>query len=397
MISSIKYCVPILLIGLLMGPFSSFLFINIFHFPIVAPEIIFIFFFIFFYKKYGISFDRKISLFYIFALWMFFFIIALLWGRWSVSAILSTARSFLILGLFYEIGKKIHVNDDLLKFILVLSIGSLIGWCIKSYLNFITLAFLRSDEESVVYGNMLAIVYAISISLIVKSNYLTILLIFLLNVFISFTSALRRQIVAFLLTVFMSLLLITIKNKKINYLILTVLFVVPITFALPQIESTIAANSPNMHARIFDRSQNLLEGNLGNSEESRIKNQNLIFEDFFELIIPHGYVSQQTGKDKGTGIFNDIPIYMLAYTFGVIPLFLYLILFVCKLCKALRFFIRKNNIYYGVIFIVGVVVFFLHFIDSQIFTVSYTTPFTGLTLGLLFRKSLITSKSHYKI
>ena len=380
-----------------MGPFSSLLFIVFMHFPIVAPELIFIPFFLFVYKKYGIILEHKISFRPVIFVWAIFLMIALMWGTWSFMAVLSTGRSFLILGLFYVIGKNIRFDDALARMLLVCSIGSLIGWVIKSYFNFQMLASTGAHEEAVVYGNMVAIAFAFSISLLMRSNYVTVIFIFIVNVILSFTSSLRRQITVSVMSLVLSLGMMTVRNRKFSYLIIIALISIPVYKVLPQIESAIEDTNATMYYRIFERSQNLLEGDLGNSEKGRVNNQKKIFEDFFDLIIPHGYVSQQTSKDVGTGIFNDVPMYMLAYTFGILTLFVYIIYYIRGLIIAFIRFNKYNSPYYGVIFVVGFVVFFLHFVDSQMFTVSYSVPFTGLTLGLMFRKTLIKGVSKYKL
>ncbi len=380
-----------------MGPFSTYLFIDILHFPLVVPEIVFIPFFALFYKKLGISLDSKVKFWSVLMLWLFFLLMALVWGTWDIVAILSTGRSFLILGLFYVVGKHIHFDDTLAKVVLLCSIGSLLGWVVKSYFNFTSLVFLDAHEESVVYGNMIAIAYAFAIALLMKSDYITVTLVFAVNVFLSFTSALRRQISVSFLSLFLSLAMSSLRNKRINYLIIILLLSVPVYIALPQIEQVVQDYSPNMHYRIFERSQNLIGGEMGNSEQGRINHQFIIFDDFFDLIIPHGYVSQHTSQDAGTGIFNDIPIYMLAYTFGVITVFIYFFFYVRRLYLMLFHFLKMGNPYYGVLFVVGAVMLFLHFVDSQMFTVSYSAPFTGLTLGLMFRNTLIKGTSKYKL
>lgn len=384
-------------IGLLMGPFSSYLFIDILHLPVVVPEVVFIPYFFLFYRRLGLSFRKKVSFWGVICLWFIFLLFALIWATWSLMAILSTARSFLILGLFYCIGSKITFNASLLRVILIVSIGSIVGWVVKSILNFTTLQFLSGSEESVVYGNMIAIAFVFAISLLSNNKFYTLIFVFATNIVLSFTTALRRQIAVSILSLLLSLFILTIKHSKYSYFFIIVLLSIPLYLSLPQIEEFVADNSPNMHARIFDRSQRLLEGDLGNSEKSRVDAQNLIFNEFFDLIAPHGYVSQQTAKDANTGIYNDIPLYMLAYTFGVLLLFPYLLFLVYRLWVMFRSFLLYGDVCYGILFVVGAVMLFLHFIDSQMFTVSYSAPFTGLTLGLMFRQTIIKGTSNYKL
>lgn len=387
----------LLLVGLLMGPFSTYLFIEVLNIPLVVPELVFIPFFFLFYKKYGISLDSKVSFYGVFAFWLLFLAIAMLWGLWDIIAILSTGRSFLVMGIFYAVGKHIRFDDSLAKVILLCSIGSIIGWVIKSYFNLQNLVFLDTHEESVVYGNMIAIAFAFAIAFNMRSDYITVALVFAINVFLSFTSALRRQMSVSVLSLFLSLGMVFLRNRRINYLILIIIISIPVFWALPQIERHVMDLSSNLHYRVFERSNLIFEGDIGYSEQKRINSQFIIIEDFQDLIVPHGYVSQHTSKDAGTGIFNDAPIYMLAYSFGVITLLVYLFYYIIRLRVMLIRFIRQGDSYYGVIFVVATVILFLHFIDSQMFTVSYTAPFTGLTLGLMFRRTLLNSTSNSKL
>lgn len=374
-------------IGLLMGPFSSFLFINVFHLPFVVPELIFLPFFFLFSRKYGIKLVRKIHFVGVFLLWLLFLLFALLYDRWNLMAIFSTARSFLLLGLFYSIGLCVKVNKSLISMLLIISIASLIGWVLKSHINFVSMSGVM--KESVVYGNMVAIAYSFSIVLLLFSNYLWLSLVIFLNVYLTFTTSLRRQILVSIISLVLSFFLMSIKRMKVSYLILLSVFSFSLVTALPHVENYLSGYNEIMYKRIFQRSENLLDGRLGNSEQQRVDDQLLIFTDFQELFIPHGYVSQQTGTDVGTGIFNDVPIYMLAFTFGVIPTLFYLVYYIRRLYVCLSKYLRKNNQWYGVLFVVSSVVFILHFIEASLFTVSYTAPFTGLTLGLLFRNDNI--------
>lgn len=385
MLSKFKYFIGVFLLGLLLGPFSSVLFISIFHFPMVVPELIFIPILFKYYDRFGIRLDRKPIFMNVILLWLLFLLFAIVWKTWNLTAILSTGRSFLILGLFYVIGKNITRNVALLKFLLIVSIGSIVGWVIKSYLNILLLPLSDGYGESVVYGNMISIAIGFSIALLAKAKYSMLLAIFSLNVFLSFTTALRRQIIVSFMSLGLSLSLLSVKFKRFGYLVIVLIMSIPIYVALPQIEEMVLEISPNMHKRIFERSQNLIIGVSGHSEQSRIDNQFKIFSDFRDLIIPHGYVSQQTSTDAGTGIFNDVPIYMLSYSFGVIVVLFYLLYYFFRLVRSFLLFIRNGNVYDGVILVVGSVALFLHFVDSQMFTVSYSAPFTGLILGLLFR------------
>lgn len=377
----------IFLFGLLLfGPFASNLFHDVMHLPIVIPEAFYLPILFLYKKKMGIEFEKMPNFKGIIVAWTFFLVIAIIWGTYDIVAILSTARSFLLVGIFYVVGKNIQVNKELLIFLLIISVGSIFGWGISSLLNF--QAFLGLDEESVVYGNMIAIAYAFGILFLFDRNIIIIAFVFAINVFLSFTTALRRQILVSLLSVVLSLSLLTVKYKKLSYLVFVGLLAIPVYLMMPQIEYFVKESNPYLHHRIFERSMQVVEHDLHSSDQGRIDHQLYIFTKFPELIVPHGYVSQNTTRDK-TGIYNDVPTLMLAYTFGVFLFYAYIIKYIKQLLKAFRLFRKNDNDYYGVLFVIGFITLFLHFVESSMFIYTYTTPFTGLTIGLLFRNDYI--------
>lgn len=379
-----------LIIGVvLFSPFASKIFLDYLNLPLVVPELIYIPLLYFGYKKFGLSFSQKPDFTIIIVWWLVFLVIALLWNLYSLKAILSTSRSFFIVGLFYVIGKNIRVNKNLLYFLLIVSIGSIIGWVLCSYLNFQKLYFIK--EESVVYGNMLAIAYAFSLLLLYERNYVLIAIVFAMNVFLSFTTALRRQILISLMSITSAVSLLVVKYKKFQYFIWVAVLAIPIFIMMPKIEKYIQDVNPVLHHRVFERSEEVLDNNIQGGDQGRISNQLYIFTEIPSLILPHGYISQNTGKD-GTGIYNDIPTLMLAFTFGVFFLYGYMIYLFFSVIKSFQRFYKYDNEYYGVLFSVGLIFLFLHFLEAAMFIYTFTCPFTGLTLGLLFRKDYITSK-----
>lgn len=373
---------------LLFGPFASDLCQDYLGLPMVIPEFVYIPLLFWGYKKMGIKLLRKPNFALIFMLWVIFLTFAFIWNLYSLKAIFSTARSFLLVGIFYSIGKSIKVDKNLLYIIFVISIGSILGWVFSSYLNFQKMLFV--DEESVVYGNMLAIAYAFALLLLYERNYVLLAIVFAMNVFLSFTTALRRQILVSLMSIAASLGLLVVKYKKVQYLGWVVILSIPIFIMMPQIEEFIKDANPYLHHRVFERSEQVLEHDMKSSDQGRISHQLYIFTEIPSLIIPHGYVSQNTEQDK-TGLYNDIPTLMLAYTFGVLVLYFYMIYLAVSIFKTFRRFQKYDNEYYGVLFVVGAIFFFLHFVEAAMFIYTYTCPFTGLTLGLLFRKDYISA------
>lgn len=373
----------------LFGPFASNLFQDYLHFPMVIPEVLYFPILYKYYSKFGLVFKNYLNFVYIIILWGAFLVVALIWDLYDFVAICSTARSFLCVGLFYVIGKNIVVNKSFLLFLLLISIGSLAGWVVSSLLNF--QAMMYTSDESVVYGNMLAIAYAFSLLLLYERNYFVLVLLFAINVVLSFTTALRRQILVSVSSIGLSITLLTIKYKKFSYLVLIGFLAIPIYFLLPQIEDYVKEANPYTYHRIFERSEQALHDDLRSSDKGRINHQYYIFTEASSLIIPHGYVSQNTTRDN-TGIYNDIPTLMLSYTFGILLFYIYAICYFKKLVKVFFRFQRYNNEFYGVLFVVGTIMLFLHLIEASMFIYTYTCPMTGLTIGLLFRNDYITQK-----
>lgn len=382
-----KSIIVFIIIGLMFSPLSTNFFLNTLHSPIVVPEVIYIPILLLFYKKLGISLKYKCNFAPYFLIWLFLLLLALLINRWSPMAILSTSRSFLILGMFYVIGKSIEVNSGLVKKLLLISVISLIGWGASTFMNFRSLEY--NTEESVCYGNMIAIAYSFAILLLYIKNRPILGVVFFLNVLLSFTTALRRQIIVTVLSAVASLSLITLRKKQFGNLIAVLVFLLPVYIMMPKIEEQIYEVNPYLHYRIFNRTAQVASGDVQGGDKSRMNRQLYIFTRFDELAIPHGYVSQQTGKDKDAGEFNDIPTYMLAYTFSAPLVIIYIVLYLLRLLSALKTYIKYSNDYYGIIFVIGLVMLFLHFVESSMFIYTYTVPLTGISLGLLFRKDNI--------
>ena len=390
----IKRNLSALIIGFLFfGPYASILFENILHFPMVIPEFIYIPLLFTCYRKFGLSLKKRPNFGGVLLIWLFYLAFAFLWGTYDAVAILSTARSFLVVGLFVVLGTCVVVDRKLLIFLLYLSLGSIFGWCISSALNFIKMFGLK--DESVVYGNMIAIAYAFSILFLYYRNLLLLVFLFGMNALLSFTTALRRQIMVSLLSIGSSLSLLTVKYKKTSYIAIVVLLLIPIYMYMPTIEDYVREANPYLHHRIFERSEQVLDDNLQTADQGRINHQLYIFTKMPEMIIPHGYISQHTSKDN-TGIFNDVPTYMLAYTFGVFVFYYYILVYLRRLFITLKRFILYDNEYYGVLLVVALVTLFLHFVEAAMFIYTYTCPFTGLTIGLIFRRDYVKLDYHNK-
>lgn len=379
----IKFELFFFVIGLVLSSFSSYLFQKVLHLPFTFPELIYFPFLLVYYKKFGLRMQRKFNFGVLGIVWLLLIVIAFIYGRWGPVAILSTARGFLWLFVFFAIGRAILVNDALINALLTTSVGSIVGWCICSYFSFQEI-LLGTNEIGVNYGNMVAV--AMSFPLVIfykKKNYLLFFVI-LLNIFLVLTTGLRRQISVTVLSLAFSYILLVWKSLDYKKLSILFILIATVIFALPIVEEQLEEVNPLLHRRIFEKTELLLSGEETRADETREAGLTVIFDKFDELLIPHGFVSLQTMKDKGVGIFIDTPTYMLSFTFSIWIFFLYIILFLKALLVRFKDYVKGNRDG-GLAFVTGVCVLFLHFVDGTMFTYSYSSPLTGLMLGLLFR------------
>jgi len=372
-------------IGLLLSPMSTYIFHGI-GFPIVLPELIFIPILFYKYKYLGISFVRKpafsLSIIATVLLILFSFITQDI----SIVAAISTARSFLIVFVFYDIGLKIRFDENFIRVCLIISLGSIIGWSLNNYLTIATGAYLKGN--GILYGNMIAIPLCFASSLLFMSNYWIFALAFLDNIYLSMTSGLRRQILVSAISALLSMLFATVSGFSFKKQVVSIAIVAGLVVALPYMGSYLLDNNELLYNRVVLRTINLTEGVSNEGDDTRSSNSTKFIDEADQLIIPHGFVSFQTDKG-GKGVFVDSPTYMLAYTFGLIPFLFYMLYYLARLGRCFIKAFLKRSKEYGFIFITSSVVFILHFVESSMFSFSFTAPMTGICIGLLFRRDII--------
>ena len=98
------------------SPLSSFITMDIFHLPISLPEVLFLLFIPFCRKYFRFSSLKRVQTFVLLWVWVILIVLAVLVGRYSLYAILATARSYLYLFLFYLLFcKDNNVSIDFYK------------------------------------------------------------------------------------------------------------------------------------------------------------------------------------------------------------------------------------------------------------------------------------------
>jgi hypothetical protein len=159
-------------------------------------------------------------------------------------------------------------------------------------------------------------------------------------------------------------------------------------FFLPQIEKYVKTNAPQLYLRIFLKTEMFLSGTNSKSGDSvRLNNMHEMSTNFQNYIIPKGFVSRQTVKDK-TGRFIDFPLSELFYMFGLFAILLLLGIGICTFGCFYHYFNKGSD---SVIFVViSLIMLMLLFLEGTFLSSSYVAPFTGYCLGRIKFYSKIT-------
>lgn len=379
-LSKVIYTVKYLFLGVMMSSITTPLF-ETFGLP-TSPELIFFPLLYFWQDEFTFTKEWKNRFTLFILIWIFFFLCALLNDRFSVGAILTTGRAYLYMGIFAVWTYAVKMDKKLYDKIYLLSLGSLLGWTLVISLRHA--GILPVVNKGVNYGNMVAIPLCISLVFALKATKKSIGIALLLNIFLSFTTALRRQIavsaISFLLSYFF-----VIKQKgsyKLHgpvIVILTALFL-----AFPYIEESVKQYDTYTYQRIFERTRNAGNGK-DHGDQVRIDNYIYVYENFGDLQVPHGYVSKRTFEDGELGRFVDCPLYELLYTFGSLVVALAMLFFLFRLALHVLYYYRLGLPHALIWLTSGVACFFLVFVESTFLAYTYTTPMTGIIIGALCR------------
>jgi hypothetical protein len=125
--------------------------------------------------------------------------------------------------------------------------------------NEIRNSLLLNEETSVVYGSMIALALAISISIVFKKRILS-LITFISILIISLTAGIRRQILVALFSYLLSYITqISFNVKRVVILIFSIsLISISLVYLYPIAKEYVYDISPMLHHRIFVNSELLL-------------------------------------------------------------------------------------------------------------------------------------------
>lgn len=375
---------------------SSFL-----HFPLTLPEPFFIIFLILLRKRFlPISIDGGLFIILTIIL-VFSVLLSQIVGTYSLYAVLSSARGYLYLFLFYTVFKKNNklTVDDLLY----ISFGTLIGWsvaCIISFQNILS----NPNDNFQTYGNMITVALFIIIAILKRQWKLFAVGMTLLLV-ISFMSGIRRVIAVILMAFVLSLLFQYLKRRKslLRLFVTSLLIAIPFFYIVPAIGNYAEENAPALYFRLFTKSERFFSGESDTSDDYRKESFIQFQEDLGNYMLPRGMVSNQYLTDEGTGIYMDFPLLALSYIFSFPIAFLLVVFFMIKTFQCYMYYKFTTDMPAGVFTIAIMIMFFLLFVEGSFLVHPYITPFTGLCLGRVcyysrkYKQLIISHKQNMKI
>jgi hypothetical protein len=315
--------------------------------------------------------------------WLAVLVLSVILGSFSIGGILSVARSYLLLILFVSIGMSIKMDKRFYTILFLISSGSIVGWVLFIQGKLMGIFPWGANELLFAfYGNMLSIPVVISLVFSFFPNVFLIAAVLVVNVYLSFTSGLRRQMLTSIISFVLYYSIYFVRNLAVKTLLPVALVIAGIIVSLPMIEDKVEEVSPYLHHRVFVRSA---ESGETSGDEIRENHFKMLYNEMENLLLPHGFVSKRTSVDAGVGVFVDMPIYELCYTFGMPVAFVFYIFLIIRVVKLFLNYIRHRTPPLSVWFICGTVFVMLLFLDGSMLSWTYTVPFTGLILGSIIR------------
>lgn len=357
--------------------------------PAYLPELLLVFFIPYLTKKYKAflsSVLKRNSRTLIFGVLLFMFLIvwSTIFNSFGLIQILSTARSYFYIFLFYLIGKNISTLK--LQLIYYLALGSVIS-------SFFEIIFILGigNLEKVYYLNLTAIFLVILIP-ILHSNYWRIVGLFPFLVTIAVFSGLRRAfIVIFLAFLFGGLIKMYVSKGKQRFFVpLLILLLGSQADRILVLIIRATSNNIFIFKRIIGKSFDVFESGGSVGDFGRIRQIQYLPQYFLDyLIFPHGFITKNPQVTNQGGLFMDLPLFELFYSFSsiVVTILLIRILFRVKnrIIKIIKY--SLSPLYFIIPCAICLFISFLFF-DGSFLKWPYATFYTGLFLGLLFNKKV---------
>lgn len=367
---------------------------DVLHFPISFPEMLFLLFLPFCRKHFHFASLARNQTMVLFLGWVMMIALALLVGKYPLYAILSTARSYLYLLLFYLLFCK--ENNVTISHAYYVSAGAFVGWIVDAAHSFNTTTLLVSDEVAVSYGPMLCIPILIGTQTLKGKCKMLVFTLFL-SVVLMVLSGMRRQMLVTVISIAVVFFYIMLRNRKqlIRFSVGLSCVILVIAFNFSTIEETINSYSGQLYFRVITKTEAFLHGETTEGDSMRKELMADFMNDMETYIFPHGFVSKQTATDPETGMFNDFPFSELAWMLGIAGAILPVLYFGYAAFRCYNLSKRGDRTdllfvftlsYWGMLTLL--------FLEGSFLSYPYTVPFAGYCLGGLQRYSRISFVMH---
>lgn len=349
--------------------------------PFTVPEVVLLPFLFLRKEKFrSLKFNRNLFFQYI-CISIMLICIALLWGIYDIGSIISCARCYIYIFLgicLFDTENSITSTD-----LMYLCLGSIIGWAVVAYSNLYFLMYEKSDAY-ITYGMFMSIPMFIALSLSKKDYKIFIIGIIFLTIVFMF-AGIRRVIAVFIMSMLFYALLNVIQSpKKLFFIVILFGVLVGVFYmVLPILEEYIRDISPYLYYRIFARFHGAVGNDMDSSDMTRISNLSLLSTTDIDLLFPHGFNTTRYDTVKGSGVFNDVPIFSLAWIFGLPLTMVILFLILIRFLSGYKYYKHYSDPIAIAVLVCVLCMFCLLFLDGTFLTYVYAAPFTGLCIGKL--------------
>jgi hypothetical protein len=287
-------------------------------------------------------------------------------------------------------------NNTTVEDIMIVSFGSVLGWCFISIERFIEISRgIHMEGSFTSYGNLVTLALLVIISIVM--NYRKyIFWAMVTGIILTFTTGLRRQIVIFVISLFLSLIFRFKDRITKSFKTLAAVAVLLLVFiaGYKPITGFVKEKAPVIYFRVVVRTEQFLTGKYAVSDQYRQKTFDNYLKNISTYYLPRGFVSKRTMQDKTAGLYMDFPIIELSYMLGVFILAIFLISFFYYLVRHFIYFLRYDNKESLIWAISGVVLLALLFLEGTNLNYAYITPFTGLVLGKVYTLKKVVKTQH---
>lgn len=362
------------------SPFCGWLVLEYLQFPVSLTELFLLALIPFLPNEFKKCFAFNFSVFIkSLTLLLLLLLVGIIYGEYSLYSLVACFRIYLylIICLSFSVNKR---GPDI-NILSIIAIGSVIGWIFCSFYTLSHFDPTDSETSLVTIGNMLAVPLVIFSTLMSRKTGMFVISL-IICIILSFACAMRRELFVLVeAIIFCAFLYKGAGAKTIKRSIITVSVLLIILF--PQISGYLKEEYPLLHYRIIEKSSQLISGEKEEADKEREKEYGFFYNSILIDPIPKGLVSRNTAKDDLSGLFIDLPLAEVIYTFGNIGGICFILKFYSYYYKCRKRYQRNKDVYRQLVMFMILIMGSLLFVEGTFLSANYTVPVTGFFIGQL--------------